>query len=51
MGVSDIVPQITTGFDEAVVDAKGETHKVVINDQVYIIRNGEIYSVTGQKAK
>ena len=44
-------PQITTGFDEAVVDAKGETHKVVINDQVYIIRNGEIYSVTGQKAK
>ena len=44
-------PQITTGFDEAVVDAKGETHKVVINDQVYIIRGEKVYTIDGQMVK
>ena len=42
-------PQITTGIDEAVVDAKGEPRKVLINNQVYIIRGGEVYTVTGAK--
>ena len=44
-------PQITTGIDEAVVDAKGETRKVLINNQVYIIRGNNVYSVDGQMVK
>ena len=43
-------PQITTGIEETTIQ-NGETiRKVLVNDKVYIIRNGEIYSVTGQKA-
>ncbi len=44
-------PQITTGIDEAVVDAQGETKKVLINDKVYIIRGEKVYSVDGQLVK
>ena len=44
-------PQTATGIDEAVVDAKGETRKVIINDQVYIIRGDQVYSVDGQLVK
>ena len=44
-------PQTATGIDEAVVDAKGETRKVIINDQVYIIRGENVYSVDGQLVK
>ena len=43
--------KITTGIDEAVVDAKGETRKVLINDQVFIIRGEKVYSVDGQLVK
>ena len=49
--VSARAPQITTGIDEAVVDAKGETRKVLINDQVFIIRGENVYSVDGQLVK
>ena len=49
--VSAHAPQITTGIDEAVVDAKGETRKVVINDKVFIIRGENVYSVDGQLVK
>ena len=49
--VSAHAPQITTGIDEAVVDAKGETRKVLINDQVFIIRGENVYSVDGQLVK
>ena len=49
--VSAHAPQITTGIDEAVVDAKGETRKVVINDKVYIIRGEHIYNADGQLVK
>lgn len=41
-------PQTATGIEEAVVDAQGETKKVLINDQVYIIRGNNVYSVDGQ---
>ncbi len=44
-------PQIATGIDEAVVDAKGETRKVIINDKVFIIRGDQVYSVDGQIVK
>ena len=49
--VSAKAPQITTGIDEAVVDAKGETRKVLINDQVFIIRGDKVYSIDGQLVK
>ena len=49
--VSAKSPQIATGLDEAVVDAKGETRKVLINDQVFIIRGENVYSVDGQLVK
>ena len=44
-------PQIATGVDEAVVDAKGETRKVIINDKVFIIRGDQVYSADGQLVK
>ncbi len=49
--VSAKVPQIATGIDEAVVDAKGKTRKVLINNMVYIIRGENVYSVDGQLVK
>ena len=49
--VSAKSPQIATGLDEAVVDAKGETRKVLINNTVYIIRGENVYSVDGQLVK
>jgi hypothetical protein len=49
--VAPQAPEVATGMDEAVVDAHGETQKVMIDNIVYIIRNGEIYTITGQKAQ
>ena len=49
--VSAKAPQVATGFDEAIVDAQGETRKVIINDQVFIIRGENVYSVDGQLVK
>lgn len=43
--------QTPTGVDEAVVDAKGEIIKVLIEDKVFIIREGNVYSVDGQLVK
>lgn len=44
-------PQVVTGIDEALVDAQGETRKVLINNQVFIIRGENVYSVDGQLVK
>jgi uncharacterized repeat protein (TIGR02543 family) len=44
-------PQITTGIEETTIQNGEAVRKVLVNDKVYIIRNGEVYSVTGQKAK
>ena len=44
-------PQVTTGVDEAIVDAKGETRKVLIINQVFIIRGNNVYSIDGQLVK
>ena len=41
-------PQTPTGMDEAIIDANGETRKVLINNQVFIIRGENVYSVDGQ---
>ena len=37
--------------DEAVVDAKGETRKVLIDNKVYIIRGENVYTIDGQLVK
>ena len=44
-------PQVTTGVDEAIVDAQGDTRKVLINNQVFIIRGNEVYTIDGQLVK
>lgn len=44
-------PNVATGFEEAIVDANGETRKVIIEDKVYIIRHDNVYSVDGQLVK
>ena len=45
-------PNITTGVDEAVVDHKDASAiKVLIDNQVYIIRGEKVYSIDGQLAK
>lgn len=44
-------PAVATGFDEALVDAQGETKKVLIKDKVCIIRGENVYSVDGQLVK
>lgn len=49
--VSAKAPQVATGVDEAIVDAKGETKKVLINDKVFIIRGEKVYSIDGQLVK
>lgn len=42
-------PQVATGMDEAIVEAQGETRKVLIDGIIYIQREGCIYSVIGEK--
>ena len=49
--VSAKSPAVATGVDEALVDAQGDTKKVLINDQVFIIRGENVYSIDGQLVK
>ena len=49
--VSARAPQVVTGCDEAIVDAKGETRKVLINNQVFIIRGDKVFSTDGRLVK
>ena len=44
-------PEVATGVDEAVVDAKNEIRKVLIDEKVFIIREGNVYSIDGQLVK
>ncbi len=45
-------PEIATGMDEAVVDSKDAVAtKVLINNQVFIIRGDKVYSIDGQLVK
>ena len=45
-------PQSTQAIDEILVDSKDETAvKVLLNGQVFIIRGGAIYTITGNKVK
>ena len=49
--VSAKAPQTPTGIDEALVDAQGDTRKVLIDNQVLIIRGNNVYSVDGLLVK
>ena len=44
-------PQLVTGVDEATIENGEQIRKVVIEDKVYIIRNGATYSITGAKVQ
>ena len=43
-------PAVTTGVDQTTND-KQQIQKVVIDNHVYIVREGELYTITGQKIK
>lgn len=49
--ISFKAPQTTTGMDEAIVDAQGETRKVLIDNKVFIIRGDKVYTIDGQLVK
>lgn len=49
--VSVNAPQVTTGVDEAIVDAQGDTRKVIIDNKVFIIRGEKVYTIDGQMVK
>lgn len=49
--ISAKAPQVTTGVDEAVVDAQGETRKVLIGNQIFIIRGDKVYGLDGRLVK
>lgn len=43
-------PAVTTGVDQTTND-KQQFQKVIIDNQVYIVRDGELYTITGQKVE
>lgn len=43
-------PAVTTGVDQTTND-KQQIQKVIIDNQVYIVREGELYTITGQKVE
>ena len=43
-------PAVTTGVDQTTTD-KLQIQKVIIDNQVYIVREGELYTITGQKVE
>lgn len=49
--ISARAPQVVTGVDEAIVDAQGDTQKVLINNQVFIIRGEKVYTIDGRLVK
>jgi hypothetical protein len=44
-------PQVVTGIEGALIDANGEVRKVLIDNQIYIIRGENVYSVDGSLVK
>ena len=49
--VAHQAPAVATGIEEAIIDAKGETRKVLIDNQVFIIRGNEVYTLDGRLVK
>ena len=50
-GLRISIRKTPTGIDEAVVEANGETKKVLVNDKVFIIRGEKVYSIDGRLVK
>ncbi len=44
-------PGVMIDIEEELVDAQGETSKVIINGKVFIIRGNQVYSIDGQIVK
>ncbi len=44
-------PQITTPIEEVTIENGDTIRKIISGNNVYIIRNGETYTITGQKTK
>jgi hypothetical protein len=44
-------PKVTTDIEEATILNGDAVRKVIVEDKVFIIRNGEIYSIDGQLVK
>ena len=45
------IPEVTTGCESVKVADKASIRKVLINGQVFIIRDGAVYTIFGQKAQ
>ena len=43
-------PAVSTGVENTKVETYPTAQKILIDDKVYILREGEVYTVTGQKA-
>jgi len=50
-GLRVVISKTTTNIEEATILNGDAIRKVIVNDKVFIIRNGEMYSITGQKAQ
>ncbi len=44
-------PQVATGIEETTIQNGDAIRKVIVEDKVFIIRNGEMYSIDGQLVK
>ena len=44
-------PEVTTGCENIEANNNASVRKVLINGQVFILRDGAVYTIFGQKAK
>ena len=49
--VSARTPQVATGCDEVIADGTDEAQKVLVNNQIFIIRGDKVYTIDGQLVK
>ncbi len=49
--VSARTPQVATGCDEVIADGAEKTQKVLVNNQIFIIRGDKVYTIDGQLVK
>ena len=49
--VSARTPQIATGCDEVIADGAEKAQKVLVKDQIFIIRGEKVYTIDGQMVK
>ena len=50
-GLRVVISKTATNIEEATILNGDAIRKVIVDDKVFIIRNGEMYSITGQKAQ